>query len=214
MTDFQDSSQEFMRGVTWTRIFDRWKQEVANLVVFDPIFLTVTIQDLSAINGERTTLAWWRPSKVKQNTERLQLHMERYPGTIGPFQDEIFNTGCLDTIFFLHEVYPDLEKTAAVLMLASMFGIIHNHRRGPLQDWPSWYALNAFDAEVRTCLGWSPRDGWHSACTNVLPYYRDPDRSRVESIYDLISVLADSHSLLLSAYTPIQIKFDNPNQPR
>lgn len=56
-------------------------------------------------------------------------------------------------------------------------------------------------------------EGWHHACTQVLPYMSDDYCYGLETLHALIRYLAEEHAAVLHQYTPTEVVFVSKRSP-
>jgi hypothetical protein len=98
--------QEFLDRWSWEQIVSRWLSRISESPVsLEPLFTRIEIHDPAAPVGRDNELSWWPASSVPEMYLRLQDHLNKHPGTVGPVHPDPFHTrrGELETIRMLWE---------------------------------------------------------------------------------------------------------------
>lgn len=207
--------QEFADGWSWERVVSSWLSRIfessANL---DPLFTQIDIHDPAAPAGRNFELSWWPTSLVPEMYLRMQDHMNKYPGTVGPIHPGYYPTrsGELETVRMLWDSRDDKAMLCAILISASLFSRMHSSRGTyPRDSWPPYTCVSVLDQWARNASGGVT--GWHHACTEVMPEQLPDYDSKIETFGELVSYLAEEHAAVFEKYTAVIVNFQSLPNP-
>jgi len=161
--------------------------------------------------GRSTEIAWWVVSEITCNHKKEQKFCDTHPGRISLF-NESRHKGADRTLELSMEYQNSPEKTAAILLSASLFSRMGTRNRYPA-NWPPYLTI-----KVVADMAFEQWDGyvysWHPSCTFVLPKINDDfNNDEIDSLHALICYLAEEHASLLLTYRPIAKKFVSERDP-
>jgi hypothetical protein len=207
--------QKFVDGWSWAQAVSSWLSRISELSVsLDPLFSRIEIYDPAAPVGCDSELSWWLASLVPKMYVRLQDHMNRFPGTVGPVHPNYYHTrsGELETVRMLWEGRGNNHKVCAILISASLFLRMHSSRGiYPRDSWPPYTCVSALDQWANDASG--SVTGWHHACTQVMPEELPDHDSKIETLGELVDHLAEEHAAINSKYTAVLVVFKSTPNP-
>jgi hypothetical protein len=206
-----DEVQQLISGWDWDRVFFIWASNLSRFGCgISPLFHSISVHDPSHPQGRPAMLAWWKKDEIQAETIGLQRHLDFYPGTRALAHPS--RRGEQDTVEFLWQYKDEPEVVAAILIAGSLFARLQSNRaRYPVEDWPSFRAVSFL--EKLAYARWGRAQGWHYACTDVIPIYTDDSAYRIDDLYGLVRYLAEEHAALLSTFTPIVVNFVSDRDP-
>jgi hypothetical protein len=145
---------------------------------------------------------------------RLQDHLNKHPGTVGPVHPDSFHTrrGELETIRMLWEGQGNSHEVCAILISASLFSRMHSSRGiYPRDSWPPYTCVSALDQWANDASGGVT--AWHHACTQVIPEQLPDHDYKIETLGELVDYLAEEHAAIISRYTAVIVDFKSTPSP-
>ena len=196
--------QEFLDGWSWERVVSSWLSRISESPVsLEPLFTRIEVHDPAALEGRDHELSWWPASSVPEMYLRLQDHLNKHPGTIGPVHPDSFHTrrGELETIRMLWEGQGNSHEVCAILISASLFSRMHSSRGiYPRDSWPPYTCVSALDQWANDASGGVT--AWHHACTQVIPEQLPDFDYKIETLGELVDYLAEEHAAIISGSLP------------
>jgi hypothetical protein len=145
---------------------------------------------------------------------RLQDHLNKHPGTVGPVHPGYYHTrsGELETVRMLWKGRSDNHKVCAILISASLFSRMHSSRGiYPRDSWPPYGCVSVLDQWANDAS--DSVTGWHHACTQVIPEELPDYDSKIETLGELVNYLAEEHAAAISKYTAVTVEFRSTPNP-
>jgi hypothetical protein len=207
--------QEFLVGWSWEQVVSSWLSRISESPVsLEPLFTRMEIHDPAAPVGRHYELSWWPASLVPEMYLRLQDHLNKYPGKVGPVHPDYFHTrsGELETLSMLWEGQGNSHEVCAILISASLFSRMHSSRGiYPRDSWPPYACVSALDQWANNASGGVT--AWHHACTQVIPEQLPDYECKIETLGELVNYLAEEHAAIISRYTAVIVDFKNSPNP-
>src|SRR5215210_6452697 len=207
--------QEFVDGWSWEQVVSSWLSRISESPVsLDPLFTRIEIHDPAAPVGRDHELSWWPASSVPKMYLRLQDHMNKFPGTVGPVHPDYYHTrsGELETIRMLWEGQGNNHEVCTILISASLFSRMHNSRGiYPRDCWPPYTCVSALDQWANDASGGVT--AWHHACTQVIPEELPDHDCKIETLGELVNYLAEEYAAIISRYTAVIVDFKSTPNP-
>lgn len=202
--------KQYLSAITWERIFFIWKDTLESFGVDkDNIFLEIKTNN-SKLNCGVLYFSWWKRNKIVESKKSLLKVIENTQPLIlnkKPFFDQGFKSAELKTLKKLWEFKNDSEKTAALLLRASLFTRIDSGKASfPQGFWPPSIVIEKLSEMIAQILGGSCNNPiWHHSCAEVIPTFSKDFYFKIENITALIHYLAVEHCKLLCKYQPVRI---------
>jgi hypothetical protein len=202
--------KQYLGAITWERIYFIWKETLESFSVEkDNIFLEIESNNSELICGT-LYFSWWEKNKMIESKKSLLKVIESIqPFTLveKPTFDKGFRGSEIDTLKSLWELKHDPEKTAALLLHASLFTRIESSRAiFPSNYWPPHIVLTKLSEMIDQVLGDSiTKPLWWHSCTKVIPIFSTDTNFKIDNVSALIHYFALEHCKLLSKYQPVRI---------
>lgn len=207
---------EFVSGWTWERVVLNWRDRLEDFSIsLNPLFTEICVYDPKFPTGREVELSWWPADLIRESQLDLQRHLDRHPGTIGPIHYYEIRKGELKTLYYLWGKKDNIEKVAAIFIMASLFTRLYNSRGNyPREEWPHYCCVEElYKWAYERCFGKKKGYGWHYSCTQVLPTISNDHYYSFRTMGSLIRYLAEEHALVLIKYRPVSINFSSFKDP-
>jgi hypothetical protein len=204
--------QKFISGWDWNRVLQVWNNRIDDFSIqLDPLFTRIPVYDPEYPSGRENVLSWWPIENLPKYQIKLQRHLYRYPGTMGPCHPYDMLKGAMDTLEYLWLNKDDKSKITAVLISASLFSRLFSSRNHyPRDNWPPFHAV----VELSKWSGeqWDSEYTWQHYHTDVLPSQNSDYSCHVSDMNGLIRYLAEEHAQVFLNFRPVSIEFvDTPD---
>jgi hypothetical protein len=193
----------FLQGWSLERLLRHWLDEVSDLglslrslVQTVPIFARTAAQEQGEVRERR--LEWWPRSSV----ELLRRSLEERAAE--PALSALETSGQSQTVEYLLEAAGDPERTAAVLLSASLFKRIESARTAyPRDAWPHFSIAQTLLRQLRAQYNYR----WDATCTATLPAHDVEAGLVITSMEQFVRFLAVEHARVLHRWAPVQIRW-------
>lgn len=196
----------FLQGWTLERVLQHWLDEVHDLGVAPSQLVQVISVFRAQPSAPERRVEWWPKSGVEMMRRTLQEHVSAAPqgahSVLPQSTDALGLRGQCQTIEYLLEVSGDPERTATVLLSASLFKRVESERaRYPRDAWPHF-------SVAQTLLGWLRAKHayrWDATCTSTLPAHDSESGLVISCMEQFLRFLAVEHARVLHRWAPVQI---------
>jgi hypothetical protein len=220
MVTFKSSQQldrdieAFMAGYSWEQIYRLWSSRLDDFgVTADPLFKVVELHVPSQADYRQPDIVWCPRKSFTEEIRKYQDHFDHCPKSQGPTHAATTaSQGEFQTLKLLHKHRNNPHKVAAIFICASLFTRVESPRRNYPETWPKAPCVKAL-LDAAYAVWREGSEGWHHACTQVLPYMSDDYCYGLESLHALIRYLAEEHAAVLLNYTPTELVFVSKRSP-
>jgi len=206
--------EEFLAGYSWEQIYRIWNSRLDDFgVTADPLFKVVELHVPAQADYRQPDVVWCPRKTFNEQIRKYQEHFDSCPNTQGPTHEATtLSQGEFQTLKLLHKHKNSSHKVAGIFICASLFSRLESRRRDYPETWPKAYCVKALlDAAYAVWRDGS--EGWHHACTQVLPYMSADYYYGFETLDALIRYLAEEHAAVLHQYTPVEVVFVSSRSP-